>query len=29
MKRAVITTLIVMAVTFVVVLVALDVLFPR
>jgi hypothetical protein len=29
MKRAIITTLIVMAVTFVVVLVALDVLFPR
>jgi hypothetical protein len=29
MKRAVITTLIVMAVTVVVVLVALDVLFPR
>jgi hypothetical protein len=29
MKRAIITTLIVMGVTFVVVLVALDVLFPR
>jgi hypothetical protein len=29
MKRTIITTLIVMAVTFVVVLIALDVLFPR
>jgi hypothetical protein len=29
MKRAVVTTLVVMAVTFVVVLLALDVLFPR